>query len=147
MNQQRKYRLYLDNCCFNRPFDNQKQLKIKLETEAKLFIQHEILVGKHELVWSYILEFENNQNPYKDRREAIQDWKNLANTLCVENDKVIEFAETLFNKGIKVKDALHIACAVDSNADFFITTDKGLLNKHIPEINIVNPLAIINELN
>jgi len=38
MNEQKKYRLYLDNCCFNRPFDNQKQLKIKLETEAKLFI-------------------------------------------------------------------------------------------------------------
>ena len=147
MDQQKKYRLYLDNCCFNRPFDNQKQLKIKLETEAKLFIQHEILVGKYELVWSYILEFENNQNPYKDRREAIQDWKNLANTLCVENDKIIEFAETLFKKGIKVKDALHIACAVDSNADFFITTDKGLTNKHIPEINIINPLTIINELN
>jgi predicted nucleic acid-binding protein len=147
MNQQKKYRLYLDNCCFNRPFDNQKQLKIKLETEAKLFIQHEILIGKHELVWSYILEFENNQNPYRDRREAIQDWKSLANMLCVESDKIIEFAETLFNKGIKVKDALHIACAVDSKADFFITTDKGLLNKHISEINIVNPLTIINELN
>jgi hypothetical protein len=29
-------RLYLDNCCFNRTFDNQEQLKIKLETEAKL---------------------------------------------------------------------------------------------------------------
>ena len=56
----------------------------------------------------------DDQNPYKDRREAIQDWKDLANTLCVENDKIIEFAETLFNKGIKVKDALHIACAVDS---------------------------------
>jgi len=147
MNQQKKYRLYLDNCCFNRPFDNQKQLKIKLETEAKLFIQHEILIGKYELVWSYILEFENNQNPYKDRKEAIQDWKNLSNIFCVENDKIIEFAETLFNKGIKVKDALHIACAVDANVDFFITTDKGLLNKQIPEINIVNPLTIINELN
>ena len=147
MDQQKKYRLYLDNCCFNRPFDNQKQLKIKLETEAKLFIQHEILMGKHELVWSYILEFENNQNPYKDRREAIQDWKNLSNIFCVENDKIIKFAETLFHKGIKVKDALHIACAINANADFFITTDKGLINKQIPEINIVNPLTIINELN
>jgi predicted nucleic acid-binding protein len=147
MNQQKKYRLYLDNCCFNRPFDNQKQLKIKLETEAKLFIQHEILIGKYELVWSYILEFENNLNPYEDRRSAIQDWKNLSNTFCVENDKIIAYAETLFNKGIKVKDALHIACAVDSNADFFITTDKKLINKQIPEINIVNPLTIINELN
>ena len=24
-------RIYLDNCCFNRPFDDQSQIKIKLE--------------------------------------------------------------------------------------------------------------------
>ena len=43
-------RLYLDNCCFNRPFDDQSQLKVRLETEAKLFIQQGILVGRYELV-------------------------------------------------------------------------------------------------
>ena len=33
-----KLKLYLDNCCFNRPFDDQSQLLVRLETEAKLFI-------------------------------------------------------------------------------------------------------------
>ena len=98
---QKTCRLYLDNCCFNRPFDNQKQLKIKMETEAKLYIQSAILAGKYELVWSYILEFENNQNPYKERRNAIFDWKKYANVFCVENDNILMFAETLFRKGIK----------------------------------------------
>jgi hypothetical protein len=37
--EEEQLRLYLDNCAFNRPFDDQNQLKIKLETEAKLFIQ------------------------------------------------------------------------------------------------------------
>lgn len=32
--------IYLDNCCFNRPFDDQEQLRVRLETEAKLRIQH-----------------------------------------------------------------------------------------------------------
>jgi len=32
-------KVYLDNCCFNRPFDNQNQVRIRIETEAKLFIQ------------------------------------------------------------------------------------------------------------
>jgi hypothetical protein len=64
-------RVYLDNCSFNRPFDDQNQLKIKLETEAKLFIQQGILTGKYELVWSYILEFENNQNQFDDKRNSI----------------------------------------------------------------------------
>ena len=36
-------RIYLDNCCYNRPFDDQSQLKIKIKTEAKLYIQQEIL--------------------------------------------------------------------------------------------------------
>ena len=142
-----KYRLYLDNCCFNRPFDNQEQLKIKMETEAKLYIQGAILSGKYELVWSYILEFENNQNPYQERRNAIYDWKEYACVFCIENDSIIKFAETLFDKGIKVKDALHIACAVDANADFFITTDKKLINTVIPEIRVINPLIVIDELN
>jgi len=39
-------RIYLDNCCFNRPFDDQIQMKVRLETEAKLFIQDQILKGK-----------------------------------------------------------------------------------------------------
>jgi len=42
-------RIYLDNCCFNRPFDDQKQIRIRLETEAKLEIQRRILLGEIEL--------------------------------------------------------------------------------------------------
>ena len=44
-------KIYLDNCCFNRPYDNQKQLRIKLEAEAKLFIQDLIVNKKLELIW------------------------------------------------------------------------------------------------
>ena len=35
-------RIYLDNCCFNRPFDDQGQTRVRLETEAKLCIQENI---------------------------------------------------------------------------------------------------------
>ena len=58
-------RIYLDNCCFNRPFDNQNQLKIHLETQAKLYIQAQIKQGIYDLVWSYILEYENQMNPFE----------------------------------------------------------------------------------
>jgi hypothetical protein len=64
-------RIYLDNCSFNRPFDDQTQLKIKIETQAKLYIQSKILNGDLELVWSYILEFENSENPFLERKETI----------------------------------------------------------------------------
>lgn len=66
-------RIYLDNCCFNRPFDDQSQIRIMLEAEAKLRIQDDILGKKFELVWSYILEAENTANPFEERRKAISD--------------------------------------------------------------------------
>jgi hypothetical protein len=81
-------RHYLDSCTFNRPFDDQNQLKIKLETEAKPFIQQGIL------------EYENNQNKFDDRRNAIYDWKNIAKIHCTENDKIIEYAENLKTKNL-----------------------------------------------
>ena len=46
--------LYLDNCCFNRPYDDQSYLKNYLEAEAKIYIQKEILNKNYELVWSYM---------------------------------------------------------------------------------------------
>ena len=55
--------MYLDNCSFNRPFDDQSQIRIHLETEAKLAIQKKIMDGEFEIVWSYMLDYENQQNP------------------------------------------------------------------------------------
>ena len=48
-------RVYLDNCCYNRPFDDQTQLKVRLETEAKLFVQQLMRAGAVEYVWSDML--------------------------------------------------------------------------------------------
>ena len=53
----------MDNCCFNRPFDDQSQIRIRLEAESKLFIQQKVLEKKIELVWSYILDYENSVIP------------------------------------------------------------------------------------
>ena len=139
-------RIYLDICTFNRPFDDQKQLKIKLETEAKLFIQQGIISGTYELVWSYIIEYENNQNQFNDRRNAIYDWKNIAKIHCMENDEIIKYAVNLQKHGIRTKDALHIACSAYTKSDYFITTDKHLFNLRFNDIRIINPLTFLNEV-
>ena len=138
-------RIYLDMCTFNRPFDDQNQLKVKLETEAKLFIQQGIVNGYYELVWSYILEYENNQNRYNDKRNAIYAWKDIAKIHCVENDKIIEYAENLKKLNLRTKDALHIACSIYTNTDYFITTDKQLFNLKLDDIKIINPMTFLNE--
>ena len=50
-------RVYLNNCCFNRPFGDQRQTRVRLEAEAKRCIQEYIREGTLELAWSYILDF------------------------------------------------------------------------------------------
>ncbi len=70
-----KIKVYLDNCCFNRPYDDQSSLSVRLETEATLHIQEIIKSNNITLGWSYILDFENNANPFEDRRSEIKKWK------------------------------------------------------------------------
>lgn len=58
-----KIKIYLDNCCFNRPYDDQNLLSIFLETQAKLSIQEYVRTEKLSLIWSAILDYENSRNP------------------------------------------------------------------------------------
>jgi len=67
-----KLRIYLDNCCYNRPYDDQSQLRISLETQAKLHIQKLIVSDYFELTSSYMLDYECSRNPYEMRRRTIR---------------------------------------------------------------------------
>jgi len=136
-------KIYLDTCSYNRPFDNQNQLKIELESTAKLFIQNEIRKGTYNLVWSFMLDFENNANPSKENRKTIQTWEKIATECCDSNKEILEQGRKLQKIGIKENDALHISCAIFSNCSYFITTDYKLTNKEIDEIKIVNPIDFI----
>ncbi|BBB91794.1 MAG TPA: hypothetical protein PKA28_08480 [Methylomusa anaerophila] len=142
----KKLKIYLDNCCFNRPFDNQTQLRIHLETQAKLYVQDQILKGEFDFVWSYVLEYENMQNPFEIRRNSIILWKDIAAETIIESEEILLFAESLTVKGIKTKDALHISCAVASKCDYYLTTDRKLLNKDISEIDVIDPIEFLTRL-
>ena len=135
--------VYLDNCCFNRPFDDQQHPLVKIETETKLLIQAEVLAGKINLVWSYILYQENNDNPYPNRKKQISTWESLASQRITRTADIETRAESLLPMGFKVKDALHVACAVAAGADYFISTDKKVLNKIVPGITIINPMDFV----
>lgn len=139
--------IYWDNCCFNRPYDDQSHANIFLETQAKLYIQENISSGKHQLVWSYILQYENDQNPYPNHKHEIRKWKNYASHLVCASPEIIQTAKTYQIIGLHPKDALHCACAVSVKANYFITTDKQLIKtaRKIAELNIVNPLTFIQE--
>ena len=140
-------KIYLDNCCYNRPFDKQNQDLIRLETEAKLIIQNRVKLGLYSLVWSYILQSENDENPSDDKHEAIQAWQYIVTEYCPASDEILLKAKKFMTLGLKHKDAIHLACAIKHKCDYLLTTDKKFLNKNkqVTEIEIVNPVAFILE--
>jgi len=135
--------VYLDNCCFNRPFDDQHHPVVHLETQAKLLIQAEVVRGNLNLIWSFILEQENSDNPYDDRKEQIALWENVANIIVAPTPQILTQTKSIEQLGLKAKDAMHIACALDADADYFITTDKKVLNKTVRGITIINPMEFV----
>jgi predicted nucleic acid-binding protein len=122
-------RLYLDLCCFNRPFDDQGQARVRLETDAKLELQAHVSTGHVELIWSYVLDYENARNPFEDRRESIARWRSMAVHRVQETEATRLLARQLANAGIKPYDALHAACAMAGAATLFVSTDDVLLKR------------------
>ncbi|GHT14257.1 hypothetical protein FACS1894170_11100 [Planctomycetales bacterium] len=137
-------RVYLDNCCFNRPFDEQTQIRIALETQAVLFIQTQIVQNMIELIWSYVLTYESGKNPYSNKKESIRNFaRKYAVSVVLENDRIIEDANRYQKDNVNKLDALHLACAKDAAADFFITTDDRLLKYRSEEVKIISPIDFV----
>lgn len=142
-------RVYLDNCCLNRPFDDQGQIRIRLEAEAKLHIQGLIRGGEVELAWSYVLDYETSANPFEERRQAIRHWREWAAVDLDETSTILQRADRFASGGMKSLDALHVACAVEAKCDCFLTTDDSLLKRGsaIREVRVLDPTASVREVN
>jgi predicted nucleic acid-binding protein len=137
---------YLDNCCFNRPYDDQAQVRIWLETQAKLHIQSLAYENKTELVWSFILKFENSRNIFDNKKKAIAQWEKLSIAFIEKSEEIRSIAEKIMATGIKAADAAHVACAIAGNCDFFITVDKRLLKYQDERIVICSPIEFISNI-
>jgi hypothetical protein len=89
----KKLKVYLDQCCFNRPHDDQSSLVVYLESEAKLSIQRKIVEHVYDLAWSYMLDYENSVNNYEERRKSIADWCNVAISKVPTSDEICGMAK------------------------------------------------------
>ncbi len=142
-------RIYLDNCSYNRPYDNQSQMRIYLETQAKLYIQELIKQKKLKLVTSYVLDYENSRNRSSQKRMAIEKFMEDYATFYVSNrneNRIKEYATTIMETGVKEKDAYHVACAILAECEYFITTDDRLLKYQSENIKLVTPGEFIREV-
>ncbi|MBQ3918833.1 MAG: hypothetical protein II695_04095 [Oscillospiraceae bacterium] len=141
-------RVYLDMCCYNRPYDDQTQIKVALEAQAKLHIQDLIRSGKADLIGSYTLDYEISRNPLEMRKKAIIQFleNNMKAYVGVERDDIIApMAEEIMKTGVKEKDAFHVASAIYAGCEYFISTDIRLLKYRSDRIKLVTPLEFISE--
>ncbi|GAK54696.1 hypothetical protein U14_05984 [Candidatus Moduliflexus flocculans] len=142
----RKPLMYLDNCCFNCPYDDQSQVRISLETQAKLFVQHKIKHGEYVLAWSFILTAENDDNPYGERQQEILKWANIAKITVTPEEAILRHAQKLWQSfGIGGKDAFHLACALRAGCRYFLTTDDKLIKKtrYLADLVVMNPVHFV----
>lgn len=142
-------RLYLDNCCYNRPYDDQSTTTVSLEAQAKLRVQEMIREGEIELVSSFMLWYELGQNPYLMRRRAIEHFLRDYTTLFVEADpegRIRESAKKIMETGIKPKDAYHVARALHAGCESFLSTDRRLLKYRCDEMLLENPIDFVRRI-
>ena len=137
--------IYLDNCCFNRPYDDQTQPKVAIETLAKLHIQDLVLKKELDIVWSFILKFENSQNIFESKRAAIAQWEKVSVRFVEKSDSITVLVRQIAAVGIKPADSLHIACAITAQCNYFISVDNRVLKYQDNRIIICNPVDFINK--
>lgn len=107
-------RIYLDNCCLQRPLDDQTHPRIRVETEAVIAILAAIQSGDHQLITSEALEYEIGRIPEDDRRAEVLSVFTLTTERLKISDNIESAALTFEQSGIRAMDAIHLALA--SNA-------------------------------
>ncbi|WP_198942643.1 PIN domain-containing protein [Methyloprofundus sedimenti] len=94
------------------------------------------------------MDYENSQNPFRERREQIIKWRTYSNEDIEESDEILNLATANMKHGIKKLDSLHLACAIKANTNYFLTTDDGVLKKamYFKNIQIIDPIGFIKEV-
>jgi predicted nucleic acid-binding protein len=142
-------RLYIDLSCFNRPFDDQGQERIRIETEAVLLVLTRIVEGKDRLLWSWVMSFENNQHPRADRRDEIAVWEGRSEWSIEVSDGLQERAREIAQTGIPALDAAHLAAAEVGGADIVLTCDDIMIRRAERlglALRVLNPVAYLKEV-
>ncbi len=123
------YRIYLDACCLNRPFDDQTQPRIALETQAILTILSQCQTEQWKLISSTALDVELDQTRNLERLRNVKAILAVAKIKVVSSQVIEERSRELQTLGFSGFDAAHIASAERGRADIFLSTDDRLVRK------------------
>jgi hypothetical protein len=142
-------RLYIDLSCFNRPFDDQGQERVRRETEAVFTVLRRIVDGSDTLLWSWALSFENEKHPKLDRRDEIALWQGRSERTIVLSAALDKRTREIAQQGIHALDAAHLASAEVGRAEVFLTCDDLVLRR-APRLGlalrVLSPVAYLKEI-
>lgn len=143
-------KVYLDTCCLKRPFDDQGQARVAVETAAVLAILKQCADGILEAVRSSAHDLENALNSDARRAASVAAWLERLPAPPESTPEVAALLDRLRATGLSGFDALHLAWAATMGADVFLTTDDRLISRAgrltdpLP-CRIMNPAAFIEE--
>ena len=144
-------KIYLDTCCLNRPFDDQAQERIRLETESVMIILSHLQRKEWAWLGSQALEIEIDRASDADQRSRLQRIAGYVGQVAAIGQKELDRASELEKLGFSGFDAVHLACAESGGADIFLSTDDRLLkrakrfSKKI-RVKVANPLDWLKEM-
>ena len=138
---------------YNRAFDDQRQMRIRLETVAITMIFALIDDGQLSARWSFVLDYENSRDPVPERREFAQYLSRCCETTIEPGESIREFARRLSEiHQIRGRDALHVAIAEVSRCDYLITCDDRLVRQGqrlreqgLISVRVINPVDFVQE--
>lgn len=142
--------VYLDNCCYNRPFDDQTQERIHLESEVILTILQRGQVGIYTIVGSDILELEMDRMHDPIKKQKVKELYRTAKVSVNYTGRMKERSQEIMKKSrIRTFDSLHIAAAENAKADIMLTTDDKLekmAERLELKVRVMNPLKFAWEV-
>ncbi len=136
-------RIYPDICTLCRPFDDQSQPRIWLETHALCVILDLVEIGQLEMIRSPIHDLENSRNSMESRRLWVEHCLNHASRKVELTPEIKQRANDLQAHGVKPIDALHAAAAEFADCTHLLTCDDRFRKCYIGPINILNPTDFV----
>ena len=146
--------LYLDMNIYNRPFDDQNQMRIRLETVAITMIFALIERGDFSARWSFVLEYENSRNPFPERRAFVRYLARSCDSTVEPDESIRELARQLSESHeVRGRDALHLACAELSGCDYLVTCEDHLIRQGqrlrdngTLTLKVIHPVDLLREV-
>jgi predicted nucleic acid-binding protein len=144
-------KLYLDSCCYNRPYDDQRQERVHLEGEAVLAIINKRKQHDTEIIGSAALDIEIEQMGNTEKQEKVKIfYEQTVDRKVGYNADILKRSKELSKQSnIRTLDRFHLSFAEYAEADILLTTDdkfEKACSKLDLNIKVMNPLSYLLEV-